>query len=161
MKRFTEAVLVFIIWLLLTWSFTWGDMIAGAVFAVIVSLLVGGFLPVRPGRLIDPVRWFWMLIYLPYFLWLVVKANIDVAYRVIHPDMPIRPGIVKVRTTLKSDMARSFLATSITLTPGTLVVDVVGHDLYVHWIYIEGEDPEEYTRTIVRPFEPLLRKIFE
>jgi multicomponent Na+:H+ antiporter subunit E len=80
---------------------------------------------------------------------------------VLHPDLPIRPGIVKVRTSLTSDLARSFLAMSITLTPGTLVIDIVGHDLYVHSINITSDDPEAHTREIVRPFEPLLRKIFE
>ena len=139
MKRFTDAVLVFIIWLLLTWSFTWEDVLVGAVLSVIVALLVGDFLPTRPARLIAPLRWIVMLVYMPYFLYYCVRANLDVAYRVLHPAMPIRPGIVKVHTHLKSGLGITFLATSITLTPGTLVVDVVGQDLYVHWINIKGE----------------------
>ncbi len=161
MKRFTDAVLAFIIWLLLTWSLAWEEVVVGAVFSVVVALLVGDFLPTRPARLISPVRWFWLLVYMPYFLWLCVKANLDVAYRVLHPDMPIRPGIVKVHTNLKTGLAKTFLASSITLTPGTLVVDIVGQDLYVHWINVKGEDPEEHTREIVGPFEPMLRMIFE
>jgi multicomponent Na+:H+ antiporter subunit E len=75
--------------------------------------------------------------------------------------MPIRPGIVKVKTTLKTDLAKTFLASSITLTPGTLVVDIDGQNLYVHWICVEGEDPEEHTRQIVEAFEPFVRRIFE
>ncbi len=161
MKRFTDAVLVFVIWLLLTWSFTREDVIAGAVLSVIVALLVGDFLPTRPARLIAPLRWLLMLVYMPYFLWYCVKANLDVAYRVIHPEMPIRPGIVKVRTNLKTELGKTFLATSITLTPGTLVIDIVGQDLYVHWINVSGDNAEEHTREIVGPFEPLLRMIFE
>ena len=94
-------------------------------------------------------------------LYLCVRSNLDVAYRVLHPDMPIRPGIVKVRTTLKSEIAKTFLANSITLTPGTLSVDIDGQDLYVHWINVRGEDPEEHTAEIVKPFEGLLRRIFE
>jgi multicomponent Na+:H+ antiporter subunit E len=75
--------------------------------------------------------------------------------------LPIRPGIVKVRTKLKTDMARTFLANSITLTPGTLTVDCVGDHLYIHWINIVSEDPQEETEIIVRKFERLLERIFE
>lgn len=107
------------------------------------------------------MRWLWLFIYVPYFLYLCVKANLDVAYRVIHPDLPIRPGIVKVTTSLKTNLAKTFLANSITLTPGTLVVDMVGSDLYVHWINVTTDDPEQQRQAIVQPFEPLLKRIFE
>jgi multicomponent Na+:H+ antiporter subunit E len=84
-----------------------------------------------------------------------------VAYRVLHPDMPIRPGIVKVRTDLESEMAKTFLANSITLTPGTLTVDIDGSDLYIHWINVVGEGVEAHSDLIVRRFEKLLRRVFE
>lgn len=160
-RRIVDAILIFVLWLLLTWSVQPWDVTAGLLLSALVSLLAGKLLPVRPLRLIDPRRWFWILVYLPYFLYYCVKANFDVAYRVLHPDMPIHPGIVKVRTTLQSDLGKMFLANSITLTPGTLTIDIVGQDLYVHWINVQGEDPEEHTKLIVRKFEPLLRKIFE
>ena len=91
----------------------------------------------------------------------MLKSNLDVAYRVFHPEIPIRPGIVKVKTTLKSEVARTFLANSITLTPGTLTVDCIEDNLYVHWINIVSEDPEVETRLIVDKFEKYLKKIFE
>jgi len=84
-----------------------------------------------------------------------------VALRVIHPDVPIRPGIIKVRTSLKSDMAKTFLANSITLTPGTLTIDQDGQDLYIHWINIDTPDPAKRAAEIVGRFEPMLRRIFE
>jgi multicomponent Na+:H+ antiporter subunit E len=161
MKKLADAVLVFILWMLLTWSLQWQDVAVGAVFSVLVSLLAGSILPVTSTGLLDPRRWFWLMVYLPFFLYQCVKANFDVAYRVLHPDMPIRPGIVKVRTELTTDLGKTFLANSITLTPGTLSVDVVGQDFYVHWINVKGEDPEEHTRLIVKTFEPFIRRIFE
>jgi len=107
------------------------------------------------------MRWVYLLIYLPYFLYYCIKANIDVMLRVINPNMPIRPGIVKVRTTLKSEMAKTFLANSITLTPGTLTIDIDGQDFYVHWINIDTDDVTRRTAEICGRFEPLLRRIFE
>lgn len=160
-KKLVSALLVFILWLLVTWSLQWQDVLVGIIFTVLVSLLVGRLLPERPVRLINPVRWLWLILYIPYFLYYCVVANLDVAYRVLHPNMPIRPGIVKVRTGLKTDLAKTFLANSITLTPGTLTVDIVDQDFYIHWINVQGEDAEEHTRIIIGKFEPFLRKIFE
>ena len=68
---------------------------------------------------------------------------------------------MKVRTTLTSDLAKTFLANSITLTPGTLTVDIDGQDFYVHWINIDTDSAEERTARICGRFEPLLRRIFE
>ncbi len=88
-------------------------------------------------------------------------ANFDVAYRVLHPKMPIRPGIVRVPLHLKSPFARTMLANSITMTPGTITVDIVGDNMYVHWIYISSEDPVEYTKKVSGRFENYIKKIFE
>jgi multicomponent Na+:H+ antiporter subunit E len=148
-------------WVLLTWSLAPADLVVGLFFAVIVGTFLSTFYPTEVYKVFDPRRWFWLACYLPYFLYYCIKANLDVAYRVLHPDVPIRPGIVKVRTSLVSEMGRTFLANSITLTPGTLCVDIRGEDLYIHWINITTEDPEEQTREIVGKFEPMLKRIFE
>ena len=161
MKQITCLVLVMLIWLLMTWSLDYQQLGAGVLASILVTVFISDMFPQRPGRLLSPRRWFWMLLYLPYFLYYCVRANLDVAYRVLHPDIPIRPGIVKVKTSLETDMGKAFLANSITLTPGTLTIDIDGQDLYVHWINITTEDPAEQTHEIVDNFEPMLRKIFE
>jgi multicomponent Na+:H+ antiporter subunit E len=74
--------------------------------------------------------------------------------------MPIRPGIVRIRTKLKSDVGRTTLANCITLTPGTLVVDITEEgDLYVHWIWVRSQDPEAAARLIASRFERILTRI--
>ncbi|HHH78266.1 MAG TPA: cation:proton antiporter, partial [Thermoplasmatales archaeon] len=80
----------------------------------------------------------------------MAKANFDVAYRVITGK--INPGIVKMSPGLKSDTALTFLANSITLTPGTLSVDTDDEkNLYVHWINID----EEALKEMPRPCKPV------
>ena len=148
------------LWLLLVWRFTAQDIIVGCVMALVIAAVFGGVFMEEPGRVFAPKRWLLFLCYVPYFLYYCLRANVDVAYRVIHPDLPIRPGIVKVKTRLRTDLAKTFLANSITLTPGTLTVDIDGPYLYVHCINVP-EDPEEWTRQIVQRFEPLLVGIFE
>lgn len=161
MKRFIHFLILVGIWLLLTWSLQWQEVLIGVVVALLAELLLGDIFPVGAVKLINPVRLFWMIVYAIVFTWYVIKANFDVAYRVLNIYMPINPGIVRVRTRLKTDMARTFLANSITLTPGTLTVDMIGDKLYVHWINVTSEDPEVETDIIVRRFENLLERIFE
>jgi multicomponent Na+:H+ antiporter subunit E len=80
----------------------------------------------------------------------------------LDPKLPIRPGIVRVRTKLKSPLARLILANSITLTPGTFVVDIQEDIIYVHWIEVCCEDdPQAITENIAGPFEKILAKIYE
>ena len=111
-----------------------------------------------------PLRyWYFFVHYLPVFVWECFKANLDVAYRVLHPRLPINPGIVKVKTELKSDTALTFLANSITLTPGTMSVDIDSANgiLYVHWINVKATDVEQATNIIVKRFERILKNIFD
>jgi len=100
------------------------------------------------------------LLYIPVFFWAMIKANFDVAYRVIHPRMPINPGVVMINTDLKSDSGKLALANSITLTPGTLTMDVEGDKLLIHWINVKTSDTKEATKIIGNRFERFLKVIF-
>ena len=163
MKRLETFAFCFVVWLLLTWSLGMAELIIGAAVALLVAAVVGDLFPDGPRHWYNPVRVFWALVYLPVFFWYVIEANLDVAYRIVHPERPIRPGIVKVQTALKSEVAKTFLANSITLTPGTLSVDIAGQTLYVHWINIRPDEAERERETarIVGRFEGMLRRIFE
>jgi multicomponent Na+:H+ antiporter subunit E len=86
-----------------------------------------------------------------------------VAYRVLHPKLPINPGIVKVKTILKTETGLTFLANFITLTPGTFSVDIdkdKGY-LYIHWIDVKTQNIEEASQIIVSKFERILKEVFE
>jgi multicomponent Na+:H+ antiporter subunit E len=161
MKYITLFILSLIFWLLLTFKLTVPNIIVGSVASLICSLFFGRFFVTNVYKLLQPKRYFWFVIYLAVFVWECIKANFDVAYRVLHPAMPIRPGIVKVKTTLKSDMAKMLLANSITMTPGTITVDIIDDCLYIHWIYIRSEDPEVYTKIITGAFEKYIKRIIE
>ena len=161
MRYVTVFILSMIFWLMLTFEFKVPNLIVGAVASIITSAVFTRFFINNVYKLIQPHRYFWFLVYLLVFIWECVKANVDVAYRVLHPAMPIRPGIVKVKTTLKSDLAKMLLANSITMTPGTISVDIIDDYLYIHWIYISSEDPEVYTPIITGAFEKYIKKIIE
>jgi multicomponent Na+:H+ antiporter subunit E len=161
MRYITVFILSMIFWIMLTFEFTIANLVVGAIASIITAALFTRFFVRNVYKLIQPRRYFWFFVYLFVFAWECIKANIDVAYRVLHPSMPIRPGIVKVKTTLKSDMARMLLANSITMTPGTISVDIIDDNLYIHWIYISSDDPEVYTRIITGAFEKYIKRIIE
>lgn len=167
MRRIIYFVLAFIVWVLVAWPFADGRVdlqivVAGLLASFLAAILFHEILPKEHHVFISPVRVFWFLVYVPVFFYYVVRANFDVVYRALHPAMPIRPGIVKIKTNLKTDSAITALANSITLTPGTLTVDLTDDGyLYVHWINVKTDDVEQATQLISQRFEWFLRKIFE
>lgn len=74
------------------------------------------------------------LTYLPWLVWEVVKSNVQMARIVLDPKLPIRPGIVRVKGKQRTDLGRVIFANSITMTPGTVTIAVVGEELQVHGI---------------------------
>lgn len=167
MRRLIYFVLAFIVWIILTWPFSEGSIdlqmtVAGLIASIIVAVLFHEILPKEHHIFVSPIRIFWFLVYLPVFFFYVLKANLDVVYRALHPKMPINPGIVKIKTNLKTDSAITALANSITLTPGTLTVDLTDDGfLYIHWINVKSVDTEEATKLIAQKFEWFLKRIFE
>lgn len=161
MRYVTVFILSMILWLMLTFEFKVPNLIVGAVASIVTAAAFTRFFIHNIFKLIQPKRYFWFLVYLVVFIWECIKANLDVAYRVLHPAMPIRPGIVKVRTTLKSELGKMLLANSITMTPGTISVDIIDDCLYIHWIYVRSEDPEVYTSMITGAFEKYIKRIIE
>ncbi|MHC4640974.1 MAG: Na+/H+ antiporter subunit E [Planctomycetota bacterium] len=167
MRRLVYFILAFIVWVMLTWPFVDGKIdiqvvIAGLIASLIVAILFHEILPQEHTVFISPIRIFWAVIYMPVFFYYVIIANLDVVYRALHPKMPINPGIVKIKTNLKTQSGITALANSITLTPGTLTVDLTDDGFfYVHWINVKSDDVEEATELIARRFEWFLQKIFE
>jgi multicomponent Na+:H+ antiporter subunit E len=145
MKFLVTAAVAYLVYLLLTvgsgtvalWSRE--ELVVGAVFAVLAGALLRNRFIGKDLRMLNPRRWFTFLVYLFPFFFAMAKANVDVAYRVITGR--INPAIVKINPELKNDMSLTFLASSITLTPGTLSVDVdqKTNELYVHWINVDPE----------------------
>jgi len=162
-SRILLFFLALLVWILLSWASDWQHILVGIFVSAFVAYIAGDFFVTRVHLFTHPIRYLWFLYYMPIFIWECFKANIDVAYRVIHPDLPIHPGIVKVKTALTSDTALTFLANSITLTPGTLSVDIDKENgvLYVHWIEVKDKNVEKATELIVERFERILKRIFE
>ncbi|MDD4980152.1 MAG: Na+/H+ antiporter subunit E [Candidatus Omnitrophica bacterium] len=161
--RIILFILAWLVYLLLSWSLSLGDLIAGVLLALTVSWLTHDLFIQDPHIFKDLKRYLWFIYYIPLFIWECIKANVDSAYRIVHPALPIRPGIVKVKTTLKSDIGLVFLANTLTLKPGTMTVDIDKENgfLYVHWVEVGSEDMRQATDMVIGKFERILKRIFE
>jgi multicomponent Na+:H+ antiporter subunit E len=161
MKYIVAFIVLLGFWLLFTFSLEMPNLIVGAVASLLTILFFSKYFIKPVWKMLEPQRYFWFILYLIIFVWECIKANFDVAYRVLHPAMPIKPGIVKVKLSLKTNIAKTILANSITMTPGTISVDLIDDTLYVHWIYVSSTDPKEYSRKVAGRFEKYIRRIFE
>jgi multicomponent Na+:H+ antiporter subunit E len=126
-KRISEMAITFALmggfWILLSGYFDGFHLVAGGICCLIVTVL--GYRLLFPQKGSEFFQTSWRLIrYVPWELWQIVLANIDVIRRVLHPRMPIDPCLIEIETPLRSEFALVTLGNSITLTPGTITVSV-------------------------------------
>lgn len=150
-----------ILWLLLTSTFNSQEFLVGIFVCFVIAVITHKFY-IRIGfPTINFKRFCFFVIYILVLFYEIIKANLDVALRIIRPSLPINPGVVIIKTRLKSDIAKTILANSITLTPGTFTLDIQGDKLLIHWIDVEATDIEAATNIIGERFEKYLRVIFQ
>lgn len=164
---FSTFVLCYLMWILFTLTFTPQELIAGAIVSIFVAMFTAKYLIhedamylFRPNVLLNLI--IYVLFIFPVELW---KANVDVAKRALNPELPINPGIVKVPVDLKSEYGLAMLANSITLTPGTITMDIVEekgqHYFYIHWIDVASTDGKEAGEMIKGKLESWIRRIWK
>ena len=142
-------------------------LIAGVVVSLATALFSAKFfIHESPFYLFNPAKFFTMVFYcLVIFMGELWKANWDVAKRALSPKLPVNPGIVKVPVNLKSEYGESMLANSITLTPGTITMDIVeekGQDYYyIHWIDVASQDGAEAGEAIKGTLEKWVGRIWK
>ncbi|QEN03900.1 Na+/H+ antiporter subunit D [Thiospirochaeta perfilievii] len=148
-----RAVIMFLFWILLTASLSLQELVVGLIVSIITSWASIKISPEDPGEGLTLKNW---LLYAPILLIEIVKANIYMAKVVLSPKMNINPGFVKIPTKLTSARKKWFLAEAITLTPGTVTVDIIDNYLIVHWINVESDNEDEQGRIIKESFEKAL-----
>jgi multicomponent Na+:H+ antiporter subunit E len=135
------AFVLFGLWLLFSGLYEPLLLALGAVSSVFVAWIsqrMGLLTPEPPGSAwLRPLR---CLAYLPWFAWQVAKANADVTRRILSPSRAISPRVLRVPSTQASDLARTLYANSITLTPGTISIDVARDVITVHALSREGAE---------------------
>ncbi len=131
-KRLLLFTVLFLFWIVLTASLAASELVLGAIAsalcAVVTMLLLGQAFDAR----FTPRIFLKLPLFILRLIWEIIKANIDVAKIILNPRLPVDPHIVQYRTYLPGDLPRTFFADSITLTPGTVTVDIEDDVLSVH-----------------------------
>lgn len=160
-KFFYTWIFLFVLWMAFTTSLDIAELIAGVFISFLISLFTYKFFTSTGFSVLSPIKIFYIIKYVFVFIIELIKANFEVAKIVLNPKLPINPGIVEVESKLSSDFAKMILANSITLTPGTLTVDIIDNKLFVHWLYVKGTDTQTTYNEIAKTFEDILIKIYE
>lgn len=152
-------------WILLTWSFAGQELITGAVVSLAVALFSARFfIHDKAARLIKPKNLGSLIVYVFVFLWELIKANVDMAKRCFGGCRNVNPGVIKVPVDLNGDYAEAMLANSITLTPGTITLDIAEQDgqtyYYIHWIDVTETDGKKAGDIIKGRMENWIRRIW-
>ncbi len=145
-KYISNFIVCYVVWILLA-GVSVPELVLGAAVSAVLSALLWKLLNLELS---------WKT---PLAMFELVKANIDVLFRVLNPKLPINPGFIKVKTNLKTGFGKLVLANSITLTPGTIAVDADDDSVYVHWIDVKGKNHEEYSERISGKFEKILGRM--
>lgn len=129
----TISVSAFLFYLALGSTVNTLEIVTGVISAVVVGILFAGIaFETHPSFSRTPIRVMRSLLFVPYLLWEIMKANVTMAYLILHPDLPINAHFERYETPETGPLELSALATSITLTPGTLVTDVHDDEFEVH-----------------------------
>ncbi len=136
------AMVSFAFWILLSGFFDAFHIVTGIISSLLVALFSHRLLvPEGTNFTLEVARTGRFVMYLPWLMLEIAKANIDLVYRTLHPSMPIDPLVITFRTDIEEDLGRVTLANSITLTPGTVTMNVTDEgEFTVHAISKEAAD---------------------
>jgi len=153
-------VSLFMIWLMLNSTLAWQVWVLGGVLAMLGAVALNGVATAYADITITPKTVVYYLVYLVLFFMELVKANLIVARLVLMPKPDLNPAIIRVKTELKSAVGRLALANSVTLTPGTLVVEIRDDSLFIHCINVSKAHPAAEVEESVKHFEKYLKVVY-
>ena len=144
MKYVIGLVLMLVVtWLAFSGHYT-GLLLSLGALSVLISVALALRLGIVDREGAPYGRLFGLIMYMPWLLWEIAKANYDVVRACLKAEMDIRPTLVKIKTECKTDLSKTLFANSITLTPGTVTIAVEGDKLLVHALYENAAQPEAF-----------------
>jgi len=152
----THSLLLFIVWLALNNTLAPGHLVLGGILAIIIPLLVAGLESAQPAV----KRYDLVIPYLLMVLYDIVVANLEVAMKVLGPTQNLRPAFIAIQIETQNELMITILASTISLTPGTVSTEVSQDRqwLYLHVLHLEDE--QALIALIKQRYEGKLREIF-
>lgn len=149
--------ILLVVWLLLNHSVSVGHLLLGAVLGVSIPLFTRRFFtePVYLGRIVT------MLGFLGTVIWDIIVASVAVARLTLGPTSRLRPRFVRIPVSLPDDFALTALASTISLTPGTVSAEIAPDREHILIHALDVDDEAELVRTIKERYEAPIREIFK
>jgi len=123
-----KAIVLFVFWVLLSGSFEWIHLGLGLIISIFVAWNNSGH-----SRFIPTFRlWFRVILYLPWLFYKIVQSSLHLSKLILHPALPIDPQLISVESKLNHQAAVVLFGNSLTLTPGTITVEVDKNKLTFH-----------------------------
>jgi len=146
----SKTLLLLTVWIGLTNTLDPQELLVGIIASLGVAYFFGGNTPLNLGTILLKYTRF-----TPTFIKALIQSNIEVARIVLTPSLPVNPGIVKLKTRLENDYDKLLLANAITLTPGTITLDLDGEDIYIHILDLKTTNKATLQKEIIEGFEVL------
>ena len=150
------------VWLLLTWTVTFEQLVTGGLVSLAVALALCPFGEVAaPWRLLDPRVLFAVLRLVFVSLVHIVRANVELVYRIWAPSRPLRSGMFIVPTTMRNDagLGGTGLITSLIVDNQIIDIDRQRNELQYHAVAVPEGDRAERAKSVNAPVERLLAPI--
>ena len=135
MSFLITTIVMFAFWILLSGEFTFILITSGVVASLITAYLSHDIFVGKADLKTETGRVFKFIVYIPWLLWEIILANVEIAYLVLNPKPLVDPQIVRFKNDLKTDLGIVTLAHSITLTPGTVTVEANREEFVIHAIW--------------------------
>lgn len=159
-----RMMLLTLAWAVLQGSFSLVNLLIGAILSIVLLWFLRPLYedtwsssePVTFRSTVEQAKqFFWVIELLAYFVYELVLSSVQVAAAVLRPNMRLTPGVVALPLDAKSDLEITVLANLISLTPGTLSLEVAPDKtkLYIHSMFVEGEEAAETSAYIKRTLE--------
>lgn len=151
-----HTVLLFVVWLLLNNSMSVGHIVLALFFAITIPMLVNGMRDEHP-KILKPWK---AICYVLMVMKDIVVANVEVALWIIGPVKKLKPGFVAIPINIQSDLGITILASTVSLTPGTVSAEVSEDKqwLYIHALHLDNES--ELIETVKQRYEKPIKEIF-
>lgn len=140
-RTLVTAALLAVVWIAWSWHFEPLIIGFGAV-AVLLTVLIARRLKILDEEAVPFELNLRLIVFLPWLAWEVVKANLQVAKTILSPSMPIRPHLIRVPADQRTTIGKVTLANTITITPGTISLDLRDGVILVHCLDDEMADQD-------------------
>ncbi|HEY2023650.1 Na+/H+ antiporter subunit E [Paraburkholderia sp.] len=153
-------IILFVIWMIANASLAIQPAVVGLAITFVIAHAFASSSDAWRQLRLTPRALYHFIAFSGTFFVELVRANLNMMAYVYSPRIDIKPGIVKVRTRLQTPLGRLALANSIALTPGSLVMEMRGNVLFIHWLDVQTTDIDGATEALVAQFEKHLEKAF-